>query len=144
MTNENKFFTRIRAADTEPPATAYATEIPSNQHVVGNLNSQYKYTQTKDEDNGRGTMEKTANKYLEKIAMSLNTVKSWPSRLVKNIKDAEPLTQVGIGGGTLIGAGKLKSWNDDRQSKKHHATLEERSLKTLQSINRNLAKANGS
>jgi hypothetical protein len=68
----------------------------------------------------------------------MSTVKSWGKRLYKNVKDAEPLTQVGIAGGMLIGAGKLKNVYDDKVLKKQHSTLEERSLKTLQSINRNL------
>jgi hypothetical protein len=146
MIKKEDIFTKIRAADSGPPAGAYATEIPDKRYVVGNLNSQYEYNQTVDKDNGQGNTgvgsgggisKLASNIYLEKIA-SMSTVKSWSKRLYQNVKDAEPLTQVGIAGGMLIGAGKLKNVYDDKVLKKQHSTLEERSLKTLQSINRNL------
>jgi hypothetical protein len=149
MANQKDFFTRIRAAERDAPPSAYAVEIPSNEFVTGNLNSKHMYNQTKEENNGNGgtgshssgELNKMAsNRYLEKIASVASSI-SWPKRLLKNVKEAEPLTQVGIAGGALIGAGKAKSWYDDKQTKLHHSTLEERSLKTLQSINRNLAKS---
>ncbi len=147
MTN-NKF-TRIRAADDEPPIGAYAVEIPSNQYVEGNQISKSLYNQTKEQDNGRGNMGasetgdilKSANVYLEKIASMLTSAKSWPHRLRTNIKEAEPLTQLGIGMGAIIGVGKAKAGYDNMTSHKHHATMEEKSLKALQAINRNLSKA---
>lgn len=146
MLNGKNILTRIRAADN-PPAGAYAVEIPSNEYVTGNLNSKYQYTQTKEENNGTGDMGtqetgdflKSANVYLEKIA-SMASLKTWPGRLAKNIKEAEPLTQLGIGMGTIIGAGKAKATYDNMTTHKHHASMEEKSLRTLQAINRNLAK----
>jgi hypothetical protein len=149
MIKKEDIFTKIRAADSRSPQGAYATEIPDNRYVTGNLNSQYQYNQTEDKDNGQGNTgvgsgggisKLASNVYLEKIA-SMSSVKSWGTRLLKNVKEAEPLTQLGIGGGMLIGAGKLKNVYDDRVLKKHHSSLEERSLKTLQSINRNLRNA---
>lgn len=143
--NDKNRFTRIRAADGDTPIGAYAEEIPSNRYVEGNLISKSEYTQTKEEDLGRGDMgtndtsslTKTANRYLEKIA----SMKSWPHRLLINIKEAEPLTQVGIGIGGIVGAGKAKAGYDNMMNHKHTKTIEEKSLKTLQAINRNLSKA---
>lgn len=138
-------FTRIRAAEDAPPVGAFAVEIPSNEYVMGNLLSKCKYLQTKEENNGGGDMgtsdagdlNKSANVYLEKIA----SMKGWAKGLVKNIKESEPLTQVGIGIGSIVGMGKAKAGYDNMTSNKHHKTMEERSLKTLQAINRNLNKA---
>lgn len=143
MINEKNILTRIRAAENSP-AGAYAVEVPSNRYLTGNLLSQHEYSQTKEEDNGygdtgsstTGELNKFANVYLEKIA----SMKGWAKDLARNIREAEPLTQVGIGLGTVIGAGKAKAGYDNMTSHKHHATMEERSLKTLQAINRNLSK----
>lgn len=148
MINQNNILTRIRAADDNPPVGAYAIEIPSNQYVTGNLMSQSAYTQTKEEDNGNGNMgsqttmemSKSANVYLEKIA-KYTGFKDWAKGLVKNIKEAEPLTQVGMGVGALVGAGKVSNMYDASMKHRTQKEYEERSLKTLQAINRNLNKA---
>lgn len=77
---------------------------------------------------------------LEKIA-SMAAIKSWPARLVKDIKDAPPLNQLGLAGGAVFGLGKAKGGYDSHKSSKHHANLEERSLKALHKINKNLGQA---
>lgn len=140
-------FTRIRAAEDAPPVGAFAVEIPSNEYVTGSLLSKCLYLQTKEENNGGGDMgtsdtgnlNKSAseNKYIEKIA----SMSSWAKGLAKNIKEAEPLTQVGIGLGAVVGAGKAKAGYDNMTNNKHRKTMEEKSLKALQAINRNLNKA---
>jgi hypothetical protein len=148
MVNEQNILAKIRAADSNPPAGAYAIEIPSNQYVTGNLMSQSAYTQTKEEDNGNGNtgshtvgeMSKSANVYLEKIAKFAG-FKDWAKRLMKNVREAEPLTQVGMGLGALVGAGKISNMYGTSVKHKTQSEYEERSLKTLQAINRNLNKA---
>lgn len=144
MITEKNILTRIRAADTDAPVGAYAVEIPDNRYVVGNLNSQHMYNQTKEEDNGAGSMDgfagemnKKASVYLEKIA-NMAALKSWPKRLIKDIKDAPPLNQLGLAGGAVFGLGKAKGGYESHKSSKHHANLEERSLKALHKINKNL------
>lgn len=148
MINQKNILARIQAADDNPPASAYAEEIPSNRYVTGNLLSQSAYSQTKEEDNGNGNdgshsvgeMNKSANVYLEKIA-KYGGFKDWAKGLVKNIKEAEPLTQVGMGVGGLVGAGKISNMYHTSMKHKDQTNYEERSLKTLQAINRNLNKA---
>jgi hypothetical protein len=149
MTKEINKFTRIRAAEDASPVGAFAVEIPSNAYVTGNQISKSVYNQTEEKDNGGGDMgssmtgdmlKSASNVYLEKLA-SMAALKSWPRRLVKNIKEAEPLTQLGLGVGAVVGAGKAKAAYDNTRTHKTHAHLEERSLKTLQAINRNLNKA---
>lgn len=148
MITEKNILARIQAADDNPPASAYATEIPSNEYVTGNLLSRSAYNQTKEEDNGNGNtgthsvMDKaaSANIYLEKIA-KYTGIKDWAKALVKNVREAEPLTQVGIGMGALMGAGKVGNIYDSTKKHRNQVNYEERSLKTLQAINRNLNKA---
>jgi hypothetical protein len=149
MITEKNILTRIRAADDNPPASAYATEIPSNEYVTGNLLSKSVYNQTKEEDNGNGNFgthtsgefDKAAshNAYLEKIAQH-GWVKDWGRRLIKNVKEAEPLTQLGIATGAVVGIGKAQNLYSTKKTHRTQHTLEERSLKTLQSINRRLNK----
>lgn len=151
MTSEKNTFIKTRAADNEPPVGAYATEIPDNRFVVGNQSSQMMYNQTPDKDNGNGNtgsasvgsgygLDKMAsNIYLEKIA-SFKGVKTWVRRLVNDVKDAPPLNQLGLAGGAVFGAVKLKDSLSRSHSDKQHTQLTEQSLRSLQGINRKLNK----
>lgn len=153
MTSENNKFIKTRAADNEPPIGAYATEIPDNRFVVGNMNSQMMYNQTPDKDNGNGNtgsasvgsgygLDKMAgNIYLEKIA-SFNGVKKWVHRLITDIKEAPPLNQLGLAGGAVFGGVKLKEYVNKNRSTKQTVQLNEQSLRALHGISRKLNKVN--
>ena len=150
MTSEISKYIKTRAADSEPPIGAYATEIPDNRFVVGNQSSQMMYNQTPDKDNGNGNtgsamvgsgygLDKMAhNVYLEKLASG--GIRGWVRRLVTDVRDAPPLNQLGLAGGAAFGGVKLKDSLSRSNSEKQHTQLTQQSLRSLQGINRKLNK----
>lgn len=138
MVTRDEILARIPSDKKEAPIGAFATELQSNADIVGNKNSQHMYNQTPEKDDG---MQKMANnRYLEKIATSfpVGPYKSWGRRLYENIAHAEPLTQLGLGAGTVFSLTRLGNMIGEarqRQTNKHNA---ETSLKVLQNVNRNL------
>ena len=80
MIRKEDIVARVLSKDTTQPqarnAGAFATEIPSNEFVVGNLNSHNLERVTPEKDNGMAKQAQE-NKYLEKIAEAKNA----PSKL---------------------------------------------------------------
>jgi len=135
MVKSKDLLDKIKKEAPAYTAGAFAVEIPSNEYIVGNKNSQFAYTQTEDKDNG--LMNKEAeNKYLEKIA------NSWMRRLGHSFKTAEPLTQIGAISslaGFGLSAARTNTARNTAKTNMERSKMEANSLKALNGIGKALS-----